>query len=121
MSSDPTTAPTIAWFSRRHRCSPSNCTGLTKRRSAERPRLSRTITALARLAVALICARRLTAYRYLHEGIDALAAAAPGLSGALLAARAAGDAHVTVDGTLIRIDRCYATGPTARSDRTDAG
>ena len=29
-----------------------------------------------------------TAYRYLHEGIDALAAAAPGLRGALLAARA---------------------------------
>src|SRR3954468_538453 len=33
---------------------------------------------------------RSTAYRYLHEGIDALAAAAPGLRGALLAARAAG-------------------------------
>src|SRR5437763_149500 len=29
---------------------------------------------------------RSTAYRYLHEGIDALAAAAPGLRGALLAA-----------------------------------
>ncbi len=25
-----------------------------------------------------------------------------------------------MDGTLIRIDRCHATGPTARSDRTDA-
>src|SRR3954469_22775872 len=35
-----------------------------------------------------------TAYRYLHEGIDALAAAAPGLRGALLAARAAGHSHV---------------------------
>src|SRR3954468_6754651 len=33
---------------------------------------------------------RSTAYRELHEGIDALAAAAPGLRGALLAARAAG-------------------------------
>ncbi len=42
-----------------------------------------------------------TAYRYLHEGIDVLAAAAPGLRGALLAARAAGHPHVTVDGTLI--------------------
>src|SRR5688500_18828420 len=31
-----------------------------------------------------------TAYRYLHEGIDVLAAAAPGLRGALLAARTAG-------------------------------
>src|SRR3954451_15950287 len=42
---------------------------------------------------------RSTAYRYLHEGIDVLAAAAPGLRGALLAARAAGHPHVTVDGT----------------------
>ena len=48
---------------------------------------------------------RSTAYRYLHEGIDALAAAAPGLRGALLAARATGHPHVTVDGTLIRTDR----------------
>ena len=60
-----------------------------------------------------------TGYRYLHEGIDALAAAAPGLRGALLAARAAGHARVTVDGTLVRIDRCRVPGPTARSDRAD--
>jgi hypothetical protein len=60
-----------------------------------------------------------TAYRYLHEGIDVLAAAAPGLRGALLAARAAGHPHVTVDGTLIRTDRCHAPGPTARADRPD--
>jgi hypothetical protein len=39
---------------------------------------------------------RSTAYRYLHEGIDVLAAAAPGLRGALLAARAAGHSHVTI-------------------------
>jgi hypothetical protein len=32
---------------------------------------------------------RSTAYRYLHEGIDVLAAAAPSLHGALLAARIA--------------------------------
>ncbi|HEX2073703.1 MAG TPA: transposase family protein [Geodermatophilus sp.] len=63
---------------------------------------------------------RSTAYRYLHEGIDVLAAAAPGLRGALLAARAAGHSHVTVDGTLIRTDRCHAPGPTARADRPDA-
>jgi hypothetical protein len=62
---------------------------------------------------------RSTAYRYLHEGIDALAAAAPGLRGALLAARAAGHSHVTVDGTLIRTDRCHVPGPTARADRRD--
>jgi hypothetical protein len=62
---------------------------------------------------------RSTAYRYLHEGIDILAAAAPGLRGALLAARAAGHPHVTVDGTLIRTDRCSVAGPTARIDRPD--
>src|SRR5918997_2328949 len=60
-----------------------------------------------------------TAYRYLHEGIDVLAAAAPGLRGALLAARAAGHPHVTVDGTLVRTDRCHAPGPTARADRPE--
>jgi hypothetical protein len=59
-----------------------------------------------------------TAYRYLHEGIDVLAAAAPGLRGALLAARAAGHTHVHVDGTLIRTDRCSVPGPTARADRS---
>src|SRR3954466_24965 len=57
-----------------------------------------------------------TAHRYLHEGIDVLAAAAPGLRGALLAARAAGHTHVQVDGTLIRTDRCHVPGPTARAD-----
>jgi hypothetical protein len=62
---------------------------------------------------------RSTAYRYLHEGIDVLAAAAPGLRGALLAARAAGHPHVTVDGTLIRTDRVRVPGPTARGHRPD--
>src|SRR3954453_11550493 len=56
---------------------------------------------------------RSTAYRYLYEGIDVLAAAAPGLLGALLVARTMGHAHVTVDGTLIRTDRVRAAGPTA--------
>ena len=59
---------------------------------------------------------RSTAYRYLHEGIDVLADRAPGLRGALLAARAAGHSHLTVDGTLIRTDRCQVPGPTARAD-----
>ena len=57
-----------------------------------------------------------TTYRYLHEGIDVLAAAAPGLHGALLAARAAGHTHVHLDGTLIRTDRSRALGPTAGVD-----
>lgn len=59
-----------------------------------------------------------TAYRYLHEGIDVLAAAAPGLHGALLAARAAGHAHVHLDGTLVRTDRSTAAGPTRMQGRT---
>src|SRR4051812_23312693 len=63
---------------------------------------------------------RSTAYRYLHEGIDVLAAAAPGLRGALLAARAAGHSHVTVDGTLVRTDQGRVAGPTARADRAAA-
>ena len=74
-------------------------------------------TRLAQLAADNAIGRS-TAYRYLHEGIDVLAAAAPGLRGALLAARAAGHAHVTVDGTLIRTDRCHVPGPTARTDRS---
>jgi hypothetical protein len=38
----------------------------------------------------------------------------------LLAARAAGHSHLTVDGTLIRTDRCHVPGPTARADRGEA-
>jgi DDE superfamily endonuclease len=75
-------------------------------------------TRLAQLAVDNRIGRS-TAYRYLHEGINVLAAAAPGLRGALLAARAAGHSHVTVDGTLIRIDRCHVLGPTTRADRPE--
>ena len=55
-------------------------------------------------------------YRYAYEGIDVLAAAAPSLHGALLATRFAGHTHVHLDGTLIRTDRCKATGPTAGVD-----
>src|SRR3954447_18693349 len=40
--------------------------------------------------------------------------------GALLAARAAGHAHVHVDGTLIRTDRCAVPGPTVRRGRQGA-
>lgn len=57
-----------------------------------------------------------TAYRYLHEGIDALAGAAPGLHGALLAARSAGHTHVQLDGTLIPTDRSKTPGPTPDVD-----
>lgn len=62
-----------------------------------------------------------TAYRYLHEGIDVLAATAPSLRGALLAAHAAGHPHVSVDGTLIATDRSRAPGPTAKVDLWGSG
>lgn len=57
-----------------------------------------------------------TGYDYLHEGIDVLADRAPGLHGALLAAKAAGYSHVTIDGTLIETDRSSIPGPTPGVD-----
>lgn len=55
-----------------------------------------------------------TAYDYIHEGIDVLAAQAPSLHGALLAAKAAGYSHVIIDGTLIETDRVSTPGPHPR-------
>lgn len=52
-----------------------------------------------------------TAYDYLHEGIDVLAGIAPDVHEALLAARARGDSHLNLDGTLIHTDRVAAVGP----------
>ncbi|MBN6054652.1 IS5/IS1182 family transposase [Nonomuraea sp. RK-328] len=49
---------------------------------------------------------RATAYRYIHEGINLLAAQAPDLPEALERAHADGLAHVILDGTLIATDRC---------------
>ena len=46
------------------------------------------------------------------EGLDVLAAHQPSLSGALLAAKAAGYEHVILDGTLIYTDRIHTPGPT---------
>jgi hypothetical protein len=46
-----------------------------------------------------------TAYDHLHEGTKVLAARAPKLESALLAAKAAGHRHVGIDGTPIEIDR----------------
>jgi hypothetical protein len=54
-----------------------------------------------------------TAYRYLHEGIDVLAACAPDLASGITAAKAAGHGHLNLDGTAIRTDRC-APGPALR-------
>ena len=53
---------------------------------------------------------KLTGYDYLHEGIDVLAARAPSLHGALLAAKAAGYSHVSIDGVLIETDRVSTPG-----------
>ncbi len=52
-----------------------------------------------------------TGYRYLHEGIDALAAHAPDLHEVLEAGKAAGWTHVVLDGTLIATNRCRTTKP----------
>jgi hypothetical protein len=54
-----------------------------------------------------------TGYNYLHEGIGVLAARAPSLHGALLAAKMAGHSHVTIDGTLIETDRVSTLTKTA--------
>jgi hypothetical protein len=52
-----------------------------------------------------------TAYDYLHEGIDVLAAEAPSLADVLEQARAAGVGHLNLDGTVIRTDRVGTPGP----------
>ena len=57
-----------------------------------------------------------TGYRYLHEGIDVLAAQAPDLYSVLEQGMAAGWTHVTLDGTLIRTDQCRVTNPDTGHD-----
>jgi len=57
-----------------------------------------------------------TAYDYLVEGIGVLAAHAPSLESALLAAKMAGYSHVIIDATVIETDRCRTPGPTAGMD-----
>ena len=57
-----------------------------------------------------------TGYRYLHEGIDVLAAQAPDLHDVLARGKADGWTHVTVDGTLIRTDRCHTKNPDTGHD-----
>ncbi|MCI2238095.1 hypothetical protein MO973_09560 [Paenibacillus sp. TRM 82003] len=49
-----------------------------------------------------------TAYRYLHEGLDVIAAHAPKLHDVLLAARQTYMTHICLDGTLIPTDRVAA-------------
>lgn len=49
-----------------------------------------------------------TAYRYLHEALDALAQRAPTLAAAIAAAKASGARYLCIDGTLIPTDRVAA-------------
>jgi hypothetical protein len=57
-----------------------------------------------------------TGYDRLHETTAVLAAQAPGLHAALLAAKAAGYDYVLLDGTLIETDRVSTPGPTPGVD-----
>ena len=59
---------------------------------------------------------RTTCYDNLHEALDVLAAQAPALHSALLAAKAAGYDYVIIDGTLVETDRCRTPGPTPGVD-----
>jgi hypothetical protein len=72
-------------------------------------------TRLARLAADNTIGKT-TAYNYLYEGIDVLAAGQPDLHAALQAAKAAGHSHINLDGTLIYTDRCKIPGPTPGVD-----
>jgi len=62
-----------------------------------------------------------TAYRYLHEGIDVIAARAPELSQVLRRALREGWAFVCLDGTLIATDRCSAKNPESGHDAWYSG
>lgn len=52
-----------------------------------------------------------TAYRYLHEGIDVLAARAPALRNVLQAAKENDLSHMNLDGIVIATDRVKTPGP----------
>jgi len=72
-------------------------------------------TRVAQLAVDN-AVKKSTVYDYLHEGFTVLAAQAPKLESALLAAKMAGHSHIGIDGTLIETDRCRTPGPTPGVD-----
>lgn len=59
-----------------------------------------------------------TAYDALHEAIEVIAARAPSLHGALLAAKAAGYEHIDVDGMLVHTDRSSEPGPAPPQPRS---
>lgn len=57
-----------------------------------------------------------TAYRYLHEAIDVIAAHAPTLPEILQRAKAEGWPHLCLDGTLIETTKLAVTGASGRAD-----
>jgi DDE superfamily endonuclease len=61
-----------------------------------------------------------TAYRYLHEGIDVLAARAPGLHQALCNALADGLSHLELDGKIFATDRCRIPTLSVKGESIDA-
>jgi hypothetical protein len=60
-----------------------------------------------------------TGYRYLHEGVDVLAAQAPDLPQVLTECRSQGLSHVILDGTLIETDRVTGTHLNAEGRQVD--
>ncbi|WP_344496599.1 hypothetical protein [Nonomuraea monospora] len=63
---------------------------------------------------------RATAYRYIPEGINVLAAQAPDLHEALDRAQADGLANIILDGTLISTDRCAEQIISVKGEPIDA-
>ena len=59
---------------------------------------------------------RATAYRYVAEAIDVLAAQAPGLAGALERALADGVPYVILDGKVFATDACAGTAESAKGE-----
>jgi hypothetical protein len=62
---------------------------------------------------------RATGYRYLHEGIDVLAAQAPDLREVLKECQAQGMNHLVLDGMLIEMDRVAGTHLNAQGREVD--
>jgi hypothetical protein len=64
---------------------------------------------------------RTTAWRYVNETVELLAARAPKLRKAVRDAKRAGHAYVILDGTLIAVDRAPRTGPSTPASTRSTG
>jgi hypothetical protein len=78
----------------------------------DRPEIARHGTAFA--------ISQATAYRYLHEAIDVLAAQAPDLHQALQRAAEDGTAHLILDGKVFGTDRCHTKTTSVKGEQIDA-